>query len=415
MPLLPFSTPTNYVKASGSTTPRTLANRFADVVNVKDFGAAGDGSTNDTAAIQAAINSAAALVVGASSGATVFFPPGTYQVSADGGNGLLMANNVQLKGSGPFITVLRWNGTPSLGGNLILVRGANVSCGFSSLSIKGPNTQFGPTSDPNCQAIVVSSPTTIAGTVTVDNCQISNFWYAIHISPNATSGNASALHVTDCDLQAYTAIQSAQKGAGTISLLNCDIHGCGADSSNLYHGIYLFPSNSVQINNCRFYNYCPTATGYGIQLYGDDPGAPAYCLISNTSIDASHAHGIITNTNGPTQIGNSQISATGYAVAAQNRVLIANCLIAGTGQGIVDYSAATIDVNNTLFMVSNTAKGQIILSTSGSACHAENCRFPYHTASQAITLGAGTSLYGDRLSFSNSQAPGVSTTANVPS
>jgi hypothetical protein len=45
------------VTATGSTTARTLANRFADVVNVKDFGAVGNGSTDDTAAIQAAVNS----------------------------------------------------------------------------------------------------------------------------------------------------------------------------------------------------------------------------------------------------------------------------------------------------------------------------------------------------------------------
>jgi hypothetical protein len=35
---------------------RTLANRFADVVNVKDFGAVGDGGTNDTTAFQNAYN-----------------------------------------------------------------------------------------------------------------------------------------------------------------------------------------------------------------------------------------------------------------------------------------------------------------------------------------------------------------------
>jgi len=52
---------------------RTLANRFADVVNVKDFGAVGDGVADDTAAIQAAINK----------NATVFFPKGTYNVTSN--------------------------------------------------------------------------------------------------------------------------------------------------------------------------------------------------------------------------------------------------------------------------------------------------------------------------------------------
>jgi hypothetical protein len=44
------------ITATGSTTARTLANRFADVVNVRDFGAVGNGIADDTAAIQAAVN-----------------------------------------------------------------------------------------------------------------------------------------------------------------------------------------------------------------------------------------------------------------------------------------------------------------------------------------------------------------------
>ena len=58
------------VTATGSTTARTLANRFADVVNVKDFGAIGNGVADDTAAIQAATNT----------GNPVFFPAGIYKM-----------------------------------------------------------------------------------------------------------------------------------------------------------------------------------------------------------------------------------------------------------------------------------------------------------------------------------------------
>ena len=41
------------VLASGSTTTRTLAARFGEVANAQDFGAVGDGATNDTTAILA--------------------------------------------------------------------------------------------------------------------------------------------------------------------------------------------------------------------------------------------------------------------------------------------------------------------------------------------------------------------------
>jgi len=63
--------------ATGSTTSRTLADRWGEIKNVKDYGAVGNGVANDTVAIQAAITAAA--------GGTVFFPSGTYIVGNLGG------------------------------------------------------------------------------------------------------------------------------------------------------------------------------------------------------------------------------------------------------------------------------------------------------------------------------------------
>lgn len=61
--------------AAGATTKRTPAQRWSDVFNVKDFGAIGDGSHDDTNNIQAAITSA-------SNRGIIFFPKGSYKTTA---------------------------------------------------------------------------------------------------------------------------------------------------------------------------------------------------------------------------------------------------------------------------------------------------------------------------------------------
>lgn len=66
------------VAATGDgTVSRDLDDHFADWINVKDFGAIGDGVNDDTAAIQAALNH---LTNGARG--TVFFPYGRYKVTS---------------------------------------------------------------------------------------------------------------------------------------------------------------------------------------------------------------------------------------------------------------------------------------------------------------------------------------------
>src|SRR5262245_17385566 len=72
--------------ATGAPAARTMPDRLAEIVNVKDFGAVGNGSIDDTTAIQAALDAA----YGSSSSPNaqntylnkaVFFPNGTYLIT----------------------------------------------------------------------------------------------------------------------------------------------------------------------------------------------------------------------------------------------------------------------------------------------------------------------------------------------
>jgi hypothetical protein len=63
------------VLAESSTTSRSLEARFAEMTNVKDFGAVGDGTADDTAAINAAVASR-------TNGGTIYFPQGRYRITS---------------------------------------------------------------------------------------------------------------------------------------------------------------------------------------------------------------------------------------------------------------------------------------------------------------------------------------------
>jgi hypothetical protein len=96
------------VTATGSTASRSLAERFAEVYNVKDWGAAGNGVANDTSSIQAAIDAASSA-----GGGKVFLPSGTYLVGLAGTHsggqpyGIKLKSNVGLYGSGVYASIIK--------------------------------------------------------------------------------------------------------------------------------------------------------------------------------------------------------------------------------------------------------------------------------------------------------------------
>ena len=105
--------------ATGSTASRTLANRFADALNVKDFGAVGNGITDDTAAIQAADTQAR------SKGVALYFPGATYAVSQ-----LIVYSNSTWYGDGRNNTIIK----QIIGSNKDLIYGYNSDANWGSSS-----------------------------------------------------------------------------------------------------------------------------------------------------------------------------------------------------------------------------------------------------------------------------------------
>ena len=126
-----------YDPAGVNAVATNVQTKLRETVSVMDFGAVGDGVTNDTVAIQNAIN--------ANIGKTIYFPPGSYLHST-----LTISNGVELVGAGRFKTILVYNGTT--GDNILIDCAASPVTGVNirSLNIKNRcyvssiNTACGP-------------------------------------------------------------------------------------------------------------------------------------------------------------------------------------------------------------------------------------------------------------------------------
>jgi hypothetical protein len=120
------------ITAAGSTQARFLSDRFADVVNVKDFGAVGDGVADDTTAFNEAINR-----IQANGGGELKVPKGTYKIASKINR---TVSNIRIIGDGmPWYngtntalvggTVIQ--GTVHLIGDNIAVQSLGIDCGVN--------------------------------------------------------------------------------------------------------------------------------------------------------------------------------------------------------------------------------------------------------------------------------------------
>lgn len=166
----------DFTQAGTGAVLRTVESKLYDVISVKDFGAIGNGVNDDTAEIQAAIDSI--------SKGTVFFPAGTYKITAT----LHMnTTNVLLIGAGNQASIIK--GAVGFTGDEILHMVNPSGCAVQDLQL-------------DANGIVDSG---------------------IHIS-DGTAISISRLLVKNCVGSAYK-IRNVD---------NCVLRECGSDSSDNY-------------------------------------------------------------------------------------------------------------------------------------------------------------------------------------
>jgi hypothetical protein len=102
-----------FLQSGTDAVARTLSNKLTELVSVKDFGAKGDGSTDDTAAFTAAFAAAS----------KVYAPAGTYIVSA-----ISVPANTELQTDG-FDTIIKRKSGIADGTRIVNVTGSNVRIG----------------------------------------------------------------------------------------------------------------------------------------------------------------------------------------------------------------------------------------------------------------------------------------------
>lgn len=126
---------------------RSGQSKFRDTISVKDFGAVGDGVTDDTAAIQAAIDSGAPYIINANTGIQVLFPAGNYRIT--GSIILTGRHGVHLVGEGARVTQVTATGDFPVFFNDSLT-GAQVlgATAIQSMTIRG-----GGNNNPNAHGI----------------------------------------------------------------------------------------------------------------------------------------------------------------------------------------------------------------------------------------------------------------------
>ncbi len=257
-------------------------------LNVQSYGATGDGTTDDTAAIQAAVTAAV------SDHAILFFPAGTYKMTSaialSGVNGLI----VRGVGAASVLHATGYNGQHFTFSDCSAIHIEDLS--FTGDGINAPNSVGGlyfeiVNNDNNpyhvfrnlnftgitADGIAISTPImTVFSNVTVMDVEVNGF--------NLWNG-------TSVTMESCYGITAGECGFLLTNMTYCTLSACASESSGI--GFSFVNSKAIAMLGCGVeatVDRSPSYPGYGFQVNGGDVTAIACyaraCVAAQTNVIA---------------------------------------------------------------------------------------------------------------------------------
>ncbi len=284
--------------------------------NVKhpDYGALGDGSTDDTAAIQAAINGSSAT------GGIVFFPPGTYIINAP----LVMNDSITLLGSGSQQLAVSTLGTQ--------IKAGGSWSGTALITDQGTGTTERGMA---VRHMVLKGTASVTNGILWDNdeyCSVEDVFFdtfqGAGVYFKTITGNVGILHEVTLQNCVKATTLASRIGAVTVEWSDCYLSKVTSTTSSTD---YSETGNRVGILLSGANSFVESSVGHtsedGIVI---DAGR---CRVSNCRADLNRGHGFVVETAGGNQLSNcyslnngqeTDDTYDGFKVSTQNNILT-NC------------------------------------------------------------------------------------------
>ena len=342
---------------------RTVASKINDIISVKDFGAVGDGVTDDTAAFLACV--AALQTSNDYRGGTILIPTGVYIITSEivcTAYAVGQVHNLYFEGEGPDNTVLNFSG--ALAGS----NGISFNAG-SHFGIKNLAITLAP-----ANGIYIGKGNTVSGAYycnfySIENVRVQECGVSGLLSVNSYMGN-------------YTNIWS---------------------KNNILHG-FQFSGFHTSLNVSRCYSMTNTGIGFSINgvVYsnfdtcGSDYNTQQGWTVSNTCSSKFTACGAESNEKDGWYLFTSTSSAVGLPGASLNihGLVFDACFgyqnsLSSAGSYATFISAVTADSRNMDFVI-----------TGGIA-------YPYSVSDRALIINgaSGTITYYKQGVFYNGFTP----------